>query len=80
MERDEGVWDRTLVAGVSTNEILASHILTQGVVMTIQAAELLLVCFAVFQLRCEGSMVTLTLLLLIQGLCGMCTGIDGIDR
>jgi len=74
VERDEGVWDRTLVAGVSTNEILVSHMMTQGLVMGIQTAEVLLMGFAVFQLRCKGNLVTITLILLIQGLCGMSAG------
>lgn len=73
-ERDEGVWDRTLVAGVSTTEILISHIMTQGLVMMLQTAEVMITCFGLFGLRCQGSFVTVTLLLLMQGLCGMLTG------
>lgn len=73
-ERDEGVWDRTLVTGVTTTEILLSHLLTQGLIMILQTIEVLLVSFWLFGLHCEGSFVTVILLLLIQGLCGMCTG------
>lgn len=74
VERDEGVWDRTLVAGVTTTEILISHIMTQGLVMMLQTAEVLIVAFGLFGLRCRGSFVTVTLLLLVQGLTGMLTG------
>ena len=73
-ERDEGVWDRTLVSGVTTTEILISHLLTQGLVMILQTLEVMLTSFGLFGLQCNGSFLTVLLLLLIQGLCGMCTG------
>ncbi|KAK6632870.1 hypothetical protein RUM43_012609 [Polyplax serrata] len=73
-ERDEGVWDRTLVSGVTTTEILLSHLLTQGLVMILQTLEVMVTSFGLFGLKCHGSFFTVLLLLLVQGLCGMCTG------
>lgn len=61
---------------MTTTEILVSHILTQGLVMMLQAAEVMVTSFGLFGLRCEGSFLTVTLLLLVQGLCGMCAGTD----
>ncbi|KAL9897531.1 ABC transporter G family member 20-like [Glossina fuscipes fuscipes] len=74
VERVEGLYDRSLVAGVTVFEILLSHIITQLMVMCLQTALVLVFMFNIFGLESKGSLIILTALTLLQGLCGMCFG------
>ncbi|KDR16091.1 ABC transporter G family member 20-like [Zootermopsis nevadensis] len=73
-ERNEGVWDRSIVAGVTATEILISHIISQMVCMLLQTAIVLILVFLAFHVPCEGSMATVIGLVALQGFCGMCFG------
>ncbi|XP_003426606.1 ABC transporter G family member 20 isoform X2 [Nasonia vitripennis] len=73
-DRAEGVWDRSLVQGVTTAQILFSHILTQVVMIIIQVTVVMCISFVHFQLPCKGSLVTVTAMVLLTGICGMCYG------
>ncbi|XP_011506261.1 PREDICTED: ABC transporter G family member 20 [Ceratosolen solmsi marchali] len=73
-DRAEGVWDRSLVQGVATAEILFSHILTQFLMIIIQVTVVLCISFLQFQLPCKGSITAVIVLVLLTGICGMCYG------
>ncbi|KAJ9578930.1 hypothetical protein L9F63_024960, partial [Diploptera punctata] len=73
-ERNEGVWDRSLVAGVKSWEILFSHIITQTFCMIVQLIIVLIFTFGVFKVPCLGDFYTTMFLLFLQGFCGMCFG------
>ncbi|XP_051164491.1 ABC transporter G family member 23 isoform X2 [Leptopilina boulardi] len=73
-DRHEGVWDRSLVQGVTTTEILLAHLLTQFTVILLQSTICLSLSFLVFNLVCEGPLLTAICLVILTGLCGMCYG------
>ncbi|KAG7190251.1 hypothetical protein KM043_006370 [Ampulex compressa] len=73
-DRHAGVWDRSLVQGVTTPEILVSHLLTQLVVIIIQVVVALCLSFFQFDLECKGSLSAAIWLVLLEGICGMCYG------
>lgn len=66
--------DRSWVAGVTPGEILFSHVITQFVVMCGQTALVLIFMILVFEVTCNGDIVSVVLLTLLQGMCGMCFG------
>ncbi|CAG9569104.1 unnamed protein product [Danaus chrysippus] len=74
VERMEGLLDRSWVAGVSPGEILFSHVVTQFVVMCGQTALVLVFMILVFGVECNGNVLYVIALTLLQGLCGMCFG------
>lgn len=73
-DRQEGVWDRSLVQGVKTAEILTAHVLTQFSVVLFQCTICLSVCFLIFNMVCRGPMLVVIGLVILTGLCGMCYG------
>ncbi|XP_067007199.2 ABC transporter G family member 23 [Anabrus simplex] len=74
-EQFEGVWDRNLVAGVTSAEILISHILCQLVCMFVQCVEVIALALFVFNVVCHGHIAALLALVFLQGVCGMCFGL-----
>nr|CAD7408525.1 unnamed protein product [Timema poppensis] len=74
IERTEGLLDRSWVAGVTPFEILFSHVMTQFVVMCGQTALVLIFMILVFGVQCKGDIVSVVVLTILQGLCGMCFG------
>ncbi|XP_048514725.1 ABC transporter G family member 20 isoform X2 [Athalia rosae] len=74
-DRLEGVWDRSLVTGITTLEILGAHILMQFGVTIIQATLILTVSFVGFELPCKGPLLGVIVLILLTGFCGMCYGL-----
>lgn len=74
IERKEGMQERCLVLGVTPQEILFSHVVTQFVVMTAQTVMVLVFSFAVFDILCTGSLLWVIILTMLNGLCGMCFG------
>lgn len=74
-DRLEGIWDRTLVAGISTSELLLAHILTQSTVMLIQCAEIVILATFIFDTQNHGDNFTVVLLLLMLGFAGMLYGL-----
>lgn len=73
-EKQDGLMDRSWVAGVLPIEILFSHILTQFVVLVGQTAITLVFILLVFAIPCEGPLGWLITLTFLQGLAGMCFG------
>jgi hypothetical protein len=63
-----------LFTGVTPQEILFSHVVTQFVVMTAQTVMVLVFSFAVFDILCTGSLLWVIILTMLNGLCGMCFG------
>ncbi|XP_046806084.1 ABC transporter G family member 23 [Lucilia cuprina] len=74
IERNEGMLERCLVAGITGPEILLAQVLTQFTVMFSQTAFVLLVSFYFFELTIVGSIWLVVGLCILNGLCGMCFG------
>lgn len=73
-DRLEGVWERSAVAGVKPHEMLNVHIAIQSTVILLQTLELMVVAFIGYDLPYRGPILTIGLLLFLQGLSGMCYG------
>ncbi|XP_053695189.1 ABC transporter G family member 20 [Sabethes cyaneus] len=74
-DRLEGVWDRTLVAGITALELLLAHIITQTSIMLLQCVEIILLATFVFDVQNQGSNVTVVGLLMLLGFAGMLYGL-----
>ncbi|CAG2175709.1 unnamed protein product [Oppiella nova] len=75
VERKEGLMERSLVAGLKMHEILASQVLLQFFIVVLQATLLMIFTFLVFQVPNQGNIVYIILIVLLQGLGGMCFGL-----
>ncbi|XP_018355832.1 PREDICTED: ABC transporter G family member 20-like [Trachymyrmex septentrionalis] len=73
-DRMEGVWDRSVVQGVKTEDILLSHILIQCISIAIHTAMIVLLFFPIWGLECKGSMFTVIVLTFLVGFCGLMHG------
>ncbi|CAG9856409.1 unnamed protein product [Phyllotreta striolata] len=73
-ERHDGVWDRSVVAGVTSMEITLSHFVLQCAVSLIQTLELMFCTFALYRQEYVGSLWLMFLLVFSQGVCGMAYG------
>ncbi|XP_015434840.1 PREDICTED: ABC transporter G family member 23-like [Dufourea novaeangliae] len=73
-DRHSGVWDRSLVQGVTTAEILITHLISQVIVIVIQVAAALCISFLQFDVECKGSLATVIWLGILDGVCGMSYG------
>lgn len=73
-DRMEGVWDRSIVAGVTSSEILLTHLITQFILILIQVVEVMVIAFGIYRLNCSGNFGILILMTTLEGLCGMCFG------
>ncbi|XP_014480712.1 PREDICTED: ABC transporter G family member 23-like [Dinoponera quadriceps] len=73
-ERGEGVWNRSLVQGVTTAEILTSHILTQNIIVIINTTMTLCLCFPIWGLKCTGSIFAVVWFGFFSGICGLMYG------
>lgn len=74
-DRLEGIWDRTLVAGISTSELLLAHIITQSTVMLVQCVEIVVLAAFIFNTHNYGDNFTVVLLLMMLGFSGMLYGL-----
>jgi len=75
LERRDGLFERSLVAGVDTLQILIAHGLTQIIVMIVQILLVLVFTFLVFDIPSRGPFIWVILLLLLQGMTGMAFGL-----
>jgi len=75
LERRDGLFERSLVAGVDTFQILMAHALTQIIVMVVQILLVLVFTFLVFDIPSRGPFIWVILLLLLQGMTGMAFGL-----
>lgn len=74
-EREEGILDRSLVAGVRVHDYLISHIVLQLISLVIQVLVFCVATFWVWGLAIEGSLVLLIVELLFHGLCSVSFGV-----
>ncbi|CAB3377515.1 Hypothetical predicted protein [Cloeon dipterum] len=74
-ETMEGIWDRALVAGVTEQEVLVSHIVTQTILMIIQVVIVLTLSLAILKLENEGSILLIAVICLIIGWFGVFMGV-----
>ncbi|XP_034471619.1 ABC transporter G family member 20 [Drosophila innubila] len=74
-ERMDGIWDRTLLAGVSATEMLWAHLLTQLIIMALQSFEVVMYIGIVFDTYNNGDTTTLIGLLTLTAFCGMLFGL-----
>ncbi|XP_054159939.1 ABC transporter G family member 20-like [Oppia nitens] len=74
-ERNDGLAERSLVAGVSPFEFVLSHIILQTILLAIQVGLKLMVAFLVFTIPNRGSIMSAIALTFLQGLCGLMFGL-----
>jgi type IV secretory pathway TrbD component len=74
MKMYKNLFYRSMVAGVSGYEIMLAQVLTQFVVLIGQVATTLIFTLVVFQVPCNGPVVWVIVLALLQGTAGMCFG------
>uniref|UniRef100_A0A6B2E541 Putative abc transporter n=1 Tax=Phlebotomus kandelakii TaxID=1109342 RepID=A0A6B2E541_9DIPT len=74
IERNEGMLERYLVSGITGVEILFSHVATQFIIMAGQTLLVILFAFTFFNLTLNGDLGLVILLVILNGLCGMCFG------
>lgn len=75
IERRDGLYDRTLAAGVGHVQMLISHSIVQLLVMVVQISLVVFFTFVIYQVPSNGPFVWVFLLLLLQGLAGMSFGL-----
>lgn len=75
LERKDGVFERTLVAGVKTFEFIVSQISTQLLVLAVQVLLSIITMFYIIDLQNQGSIVLVYVITLLQGMCGMALGL-----
>ncbi|KAG5313893.1 ABCGK protein, partial [Acromyrmex insinuator] len=73
-DRMEGIWDRSVVQGVKTQDILLSHILIQSISIIIHTVMIVLLFFPIWGLECKGSIFTVIILIFFIGFCGLMHG------
>ncbi|XP_046382482.1 ABC transporter G family member 23-like [Ischnura elegans] len=73
-ERYEGLWDRTLVAGITPWQLLVGHIMMQTIMVFLQSIESLIIALLIFGFPCHGPIFLSLLLTWLQGVAGMCCG------
>ena len=78
VERKEGLMERALVAGVKQHEILMAQVILQILIVVLQTALLLIFTFGVFHMPVKGNFGLIILIILLQGVTGMCYGIQHI--
>jgi len=75
IERRDGLYDRTLAAGVDHVQMLISHSIVQLVVMIVQISLVVFFTFVIYKVPTNGPFVWVFILLLLQGLAGMSFGL-----
>lgn len=74
IEKKDGMLHRSLIAGVTTMEIMISHFIPQFVVVTVQAILAFIIMFAVFEIPQIGSPILAFFLVMLSSICGMTMG------
>lgn len=75
IEKKEGLLDRSLVAGVHVTEIMMAHISIKLAIQIFQITLLMAISTLAFGIQIKGSFILASLLLLLQGFCGMSYGL-----
>ncbi|XP_056637728.1 uncharacterized protein LOC130445863 [Diorhabda sublineata] len=73
-DRHDGIWDRSIVAGVTSMEITLSHLFLQAIIVIFQTLEMMICVFVIYKMEYIGSIVIAFLLVFSQGICGMAYG------
>lgn len=73
-EKIDGVWDRSIVAGVSSLEITLSHLSIQFIIMLVECGEVLLMIWLMSTYPIQGSWLLFFFILYLEGVCGMTYG------
>ena len=74
-EKRTGVWERTIISGIKSSEILISHTIASSFLAAIQTVETFFFEKYAFDLECKGSTLDFLLLLYLQALVGIVLGI-----
>ncbi|KAI9558879.1 ABC protein [Daphnia sinensis] len=75
VEKEQGLLDRSLAAGVQMSEILISNLTSQFTTMVGQTALIFLGMLLIFKVPCNGNLALAVLITLLQGIVGMCFGL-----
>ncbi|XP_033343782.1 ABC transporter G family member 20-like isoform X1 [Bombus vosnesenskii] len=75
VDRHSGIWDRILVQGVTTAEILTTHLITQAIIIVFQVTLALYIGFEQYDMYCEGSKIGVIAMIMLEGICGMVYGL-----
>ncbi|XP_016921692.1 ABC transporter G family member 20-like [Apis cerana] len=73
-DRHSGVWNRILVQGVKTAEVLFTHMIWQCFIIVLQVTFMLLLTFLEYDTHCEGSIIVVIFMTLFAGIAGMAAG------
>lgn len=73
-EKCEGIWDRSIIAGVTSLELSMSHLIYQITFMVVMSLELIILVFFVFCQPYAGSLWLIFALIYLQGLAGIMLG------
>lgn len=73
-DRSEGIWNRTLIAGASTAELLFAAIFCLSIMIIIQTAEFVITAGIIFNTVNHGNNFTVFFLILMLGFTGMFIG------
>lgn len=73
-DRKNGVWNRTLLAGVNITELMISHISVESLILLIQLFEVVVLSRFVFKAEKEGNYMLVAALFGFLGFAGMCFG------
>nr|CAD7409531.1 unnamed protein product [Timema cristinae] len=74
VEKMDGIWGRTLVAGVTSSEVLMSHVISQMVQTFIQMVFILLMSLYVFGFEIRYNFTLAVVLIALQAMAGMTFG------
>lgn len=73
-DRQDGLWERDLVAGVRPYQLFVAHCVVQVMLLVIQVILALICMYCIFAIPCRGSAVLLVTLSILQGFLGVTFG------
>lgn len=77
-DRKDGIWDRSVVAGITSLEITLTHFILQAGIMLVQTTEVVILIFVIYGYTYEGSVLLIFIISLLSGICGMVYGLLGL--
>ncbi|CAF0918390.1 unnamed protein product [Adineta steineri] len=75
VEKKEGLLERSLIAGVTTIEIMFAHIIVKFFIQCIQVTLVMVFVHFIFEVEFKGSLFLAMTLIFLQGICGMSYGL-----
>ena len=75
IEKKDGMFNRSLVSGVTILQIMISHLITQFCVITVQTTIVFCVMFTLFDIPCIGSPILAFMLVILLTISGMSIGL-----